>query len=125
MNATKVQFDFSAATRYQNFSGSSITNISKNNVRYVEFWLQASTMFSFETDGDVYATKETPEVSGKNLYVHSLTKATDFLIYEYAPGNKITYSDVQLKIHNVEEAGLHIDSIAIKQISDMQNGAET
>lgn len=125
MNARKIQFDFSAATRYQNFSGSEITDMSGNEVRYIEFWLDATTQFSFDTDGTIYATKETPEVSGKNLYVQSITKAKDFIIFEYAAGDKVTYNNVKLKIYDVEEAGLHIDSIAIKQISDMQNGADT
>ena len=119
-NATQIQFDFSAEPTYKNFSSDVIQNMKRDAIRHFEFKLPYNSSFSWTTDGTIYATQEKFGINNNELYITERTLAKDFIIYEYKPGDKIVYGNVTVEIYNVSHQAFFIDSISIKEISDLE-----
>jgi len=117
-NATKIIFDFSAEPTYKNFSSYENKNLDKDRIYHFEFTVPAGTSFSWVHDGTIFATKEKISVNGSELCIVENTMAKDFIIYEYAPGDKVVYDDVKIIIHNIRQEVFCIESVAIKEISE-------
>jgi len=117
-DATRITFDFSIEPTYKNFENYDMQNLKRGKVYHFEFTMPAGTAFSWAHDGTVFATKEKTAVSGTELCIVEHTLANDFIIYEYAPGDKVVYDNVKVIIHNVKQEVFHIDSIAIKEICE-------
>lgn len=117
-NATKITFDFSAEPTYKNFSSYENQNLDKNRIYRFEFTVPAGTSFSWVHDGTIFATKEKTSINGSELCIVENTMAKDFIIYEYAPGDKVVYDDVKIIIHNIRQEVFRIESVAIKEISE-------
>ena len=118
IDGSYINFDFSTTPIFKNFNDYEINNIE--NAAYFEFRLQAGASFNFDTNGKIYATKEKPAVYLNELYLSTTTKAKNFLIIEKIPGTPITYNNVKVTLHDILPDQIHINSIAIKQISDLR-----
>jgi len=117
-DATKITFDFSIEPTYKNFSSYENQNLDRNRIYRFEFTVPAGTAFSWIHDGTIFATKEKVSVNGSELCIVENTMAKDFIIYEYAPGDKVVYDDVKVVIHNIRQEVFRIESVAIKEISE-------
>lgn len=116
MNATAVRFDFSTAPISRSFQDDEITGLQRDRVYYFTFTMPAGGSVRIGSDGMPYATKEKLAVNDMELYVAGHTQATDFLIYEYQPGERAVLDNVTLTIHGVDENSFRIESIAVKEI---------
>lgn len=122
-DASYIAFDFSAAPITKNFSSYKLSGLS--GITKIAFECDAGTNFDFSTDGIPYATKELVTVYGEGLYIAKYSNAKDFLIYEFVPGGKQTYKNINVTIHDVDYDSFKIDSIAIKQLTAIKRLVES
>ena len=119
IDAGYINFEFSSEPTSKNFSEyQNIINDSK--IHYYKFTIEKGTAFDFDTDGDIYATKENCSVTNDNLYIQNITLAKAFKIYEFSPGENIVFDKATVKIYGVDENSFKVSSIAIKQLTKIE-----
>ena len=122
VGGTYITFEFSNEPlsrnfdEYENYFGQE----AGLSVKHYKFRIAEGTAFDFNTDGEVFATKENSSVYNDNLYVQNLTPAKSFRIYEFQPGTEIIFDSAKVKIFGANEKTLKVDSIAIKQLTKIE-----
>ena len=114
-----VNFDFSKQPVSKNFTGTRVENLKKHHKIVLEY--SGSFTFDCETDGIIYATQTEGIIKDDKLYYPNADMVNSFLVEEYMTGKTTAYEDVRITISGLkEDAALHINSVAIKQLSTIE-----
>ena len=116
--ASYFNMDISQEPIVKNFTNYNMHDLPE--IAEINFTAQRGTSFSFETDGTIFAEEETMQAEGKELYVTQTTHVEDILVFEIRPGKPVFFDRVEAIIYNIDHEFLHIDSIAIKQRTNIK-----
>lgn len=118
INGSYADFNFNKLPVTKNFNGISIQDMPKHQKITMEY--DAGFSMDFTTDGTVYAVCKTGMIQGSSLMYPDMTELSDFLVVEYASGDKIPY-EVTVTVNNFFNLGLlRLNAIAIKEINTIE-----
>lgn len=114
---TYARFNFTKLPEEKNFKGNVIDRLSPYH--HVKMQSEEEAAFYLLTDGKVYAEMREGIVKDEKLYYPSSSKARSFLIEEVISGPEKKY-EAYLRISNKNEAPVHINYVAIKELNEFE-----
>ena len=119
LNGSFINFDFNKEPLSQNFTGTSVTNLSKHQKITMEY--SSGFAFDFTTDGTVYATRGEGVVREGKLYYPNGDQVRDFHVEEYLMANKTTFEDVTVTVSGLKtDEPLVINTVAVKELNSIE-----